>query len=187
MAEASVRRSVVVMGVSGCGKTTVGGLLARRLDLDFVDGDDLHPAANVDKMHAGHPLTDEDRWPWLDRIGVALADSSAHPGGLVVACSALRRSYRDRIRAAAGAGLTFVFLDVDQDEAHRRLRVRLNHFMPASLIDSQFGTLERPGADEPDVVTVAPLADPVRTAAAAADQVAAIPDTEEHRSAPGPA
>ncbi len=166
----TARLSVVVMGVSGSGKTSVGAVLAGLLGLDFADGDDLHPKSNVDKMHAGHPLTDEDRWPWLDRIGAALADRDAHPRGVVVACSALRRRYRDRIRAAAGRGLAFVFLDISEEEAHRRLAVRLNHFMPASLVDSQFATLERP-VDEPDVVTIAEMSGPAGTAREAGERL----------------
>jgi gluconokinase len=158
------------MGVSGCGKTSVGAVLAGLLDLDFVDGDDLHPASNVDKMHAGHPLTDQDRWPWLDRIGATLADAAAHPRGCVVACSALKRAYRDRIRAEAGPGLVFVFLDITPQEAHRRLAVRLNHFMPAALLDSQFATLERPDG-ESDVVTITRLETPTGTARDAAAEI----------------
>ena len=166
------RPSIVVMGISGCGKTSVGAILSGLLGLVFVDGDDLHPKSNVEKMHAGHPLTDEDRWPWLDRVGATLADI-AHPGGSVVACSALRRAYRDRIRGRAGPGLVFVFLDVTPEEAHRRLAARLNHFMPAGLLDSQFATLERPGADERDVITLTRLMDARSTARDAAAVIAA--------------
>jgi gluconokinase len=162
--------SIVVMGVSASGKTSAGEALARLLGLDFVDGDDLHPAANVAKMSHGQPLTDEDREPWLDRIGVELADHAAHPAGLVVACSALRRVYRDRIRSAAGLGLLFVFLDISKEEASRRIAARKHHFMPPSLIESQFATLERP-AGEPDVITISNLIDPSSTARAAADAI----------------
>ncbi|WP_131114244.1 gluconokinase [Lichenihabitans psoromatis] len=166
---AKPRLALIVMGVSGSGKTTIGALLAGLLDLDFVDGDDLHPPSNVEKMHAGHPLTDADRWPWLDTVGATLADAGAHPRGIVIACSALRRVYRDRIRAKAGAALRFVFLDIETTEVERRMAVRLNHFMPASLVASQFATLERP-VDEADVVTVSDRgggpADAARSAAA---------------------
>lgn len=162
---------IVVMGVSGSGKTSVGAILAGLLDLDFVDGDDLHPASNVAKMHAGHPLNDDDRAPWLDRVGATLADAAAHPRGVVVACSALRRAYRDRIRNSAGPGLTFVFLDISPEEAHRRLAVRLHHFMPASLIESQFATLERP-TDEPDVVRITEMTGAAGTARTVAERLA---------------
>ncbi len=162
------RRPVVVMGVAASGKTSVGQALARRLDLPFVDGDDLHPARNVAKMAGGQPLTDEDRAPWLDRIGAVLADAAAYPRGVVIACSALRRQYRDRIRATAGSGLVMVFLDIDRTEAERRIAARPNHFMPPSLIDSQFATLERPGG-EPDVVTISHLVNPEQTAQDACD------------------
>ena len=136
---------VVVMGVSGAGKSTVGSALAGLLELRFVDADALHPPANVAKMAAGTPLTDADRWPWLDLVGTALAD--AGETGLVVACSALKRSYRDRIRAAAPAVL-FVHLTVPRPALGDRVASRPGHFMPASLIDSQLETLEPLEPDE---------------------------------------
>ena len=129
------------MGVSGSGKTTVGSALAARLGLRFVDADDLHPAANVEKMAAGIPLTDEDRWPWLDAVGAVLAD-----GPVVVACSALRRVYRDRLRAAAPA-LRLVYLHGSRELLAERMGHR-DHFMPVALLDSQLATLEVPGPDE---------------------------------------
>lgn len=135
--------SVVVMGVSGSGKSTVGALIADRLGLPFVDGDALHPVGNVTKMSAGIPLTDDDRWPWLDRVGERL--SSHAP--VVIACSALRRSYRDRLRAAAPE-TRFVLLDGPRDLLVARLAARPGHFMPAALLDSQLETLERPELDE---------------------------------------
>jgi gluconokinase len=135
-------RSVVVMGVSGSGKTTVGERLAAALGLRFVDADDMHPAANVAKMTDGIPLTDTDRWPWLDAVGAVLAQ-----GDVVVACSALRRSYRDRLRLAAPR-VRVVYLQVDRDVLAERLAHRPGHFMPATLLDSQLETLEPPGADE---------------------------------------
>ena len=135
-------RPVVVMGVSGSGKTTVGAALADALGLRFVDGDALHPAANVAKMAAGIPLDDADRAPWLDAVGAVLAD-----GPVVVACSALKRAYRDRLRAAA-PGLQLVFLDGDRALLASRMTARPGHFMPASLLDSQLATLERPEPDE---------------------------------------
>lgn len=129
------------MGVSGSGKTTVGERLAAALGLRFVDGDSLHPAANVEKMHAGIPLTDDDRWPWLDAVGAVLAQ-----GDVVVACSALRRAYRDRLRARAPFAL--VYLRGDRTLLAGRIGHREGHFMPASLLDSQLATLEEPSADE---------------------------------------
>ena len=135
-------RPVVVMGVSGSGKTTVGAALADALGLRFVDGDALHPAANVAKMAAGIPFDDADRAPWLDAIGAVLA-----AGPVVVACSALKRAYRDRLRAAA-PGLQLVFLDGDRSLLASRMAARPGHFMPTSLLDSQLATLERPEPDE---------------------------------------
>lgn len=139
---------VVVMGVSGSGKSTVGWLLARRLDVAFVDADGLHPPANVAKMTAGEPLTDADRLPWLRAVAAELA---AAPAGAVVACSALRRRYRDVLRDGA-PGVTFVHLDGSRDVLAARLAARLDHFMPASLLDSQLATLEPLDADEAGVV-----------------------------------
>lgn len=165
------RLGVVVMGVAACGKSSVGEALARRMRLDFVDGDALHPRSNIEKMASAHPLTDEDRWPWLDRVGAELADGAAHPGGVVVACSALRRIYRERIRAAANGSLVFVFLDITLAEAKRRIAARTHHFMPPSLVDSQFATLERP-TDETDVVTISRLVDAESSAQDAAEQIA---------------
>ena len=145
--------ALVVMGVSGSGKSTVAAQLAERIGLPYRDGDDLHPQSNVDKMHAGTPLDDADRWPWLDRVAEALA-AGARDGGVVVACSALRRSYRDRLRAGTGGAVRFAFLDVGFAVIEDRLKRRAHHFMPQSLLRSQFDTLERPGADEADVMTV---------------------------------
>lgn len=135
-------RPVVVMGVSGSGKTSVGAALADALGLSFVDADALHPAANVAKMAAGIPLDDDDRAPWLDAVGRVLA-----AGPVVVACSALKRAYRDRLRAAA-PDLQLVFLDGGRELLAMRMVGRPDHFMPASLLDSQLATLERPSSDE---------------------------------------
>jgi len=154
-------RPVVVMGVSGSGKTTVGAALADALGLRFVDGDALHPAANVAKMAAGIPLDDADRAPWLDAIGAVLAD-----GPVVVACSALKRAYRDRLRAAA-PGLQLVFLDGDRALLASRMAARPGHFMPTSLLDSQLATLERPDPDEHALTAdIAPPAEEIVTALA---------------------
>ncbi|QCB95690.1 glycosyl hydrolase [Arthrobacter sp. PAMC25564] len=144
-------RRVVVMGVSGCGKTTIGDLVARELDVPFLDGDSLHPVENVAKMAAGTPLTDEDRWPWLATVGSALASASVGAGGLVLACSALKRSYRDAIRAQA-PDTVFLHLHGSKDVLGARLEGRSGHFMPAALLDSQLATLEALGADESGVV-----------------------------------
>lgn len=136
------------MGVSGAGKTTVGIALAERLGLRFVDADDLHPAANVEKMAAGIPLDDADRWPWLAAVGGALAD--ADEPGLVIACSALKRAYRDVIRARA-ADVRFVHLTAPVQVLRDRLGHREEHFMPASLLDSQLAILEPLAPDEAGV------------------------------------
>lgn len=138
----SYSRPVVVMGVSGSGKTTIGAALADAIGLRFVDGDALHPAANIAKMAAGIPLDDADRAPWLDAIGAVLA-----AGPVVVACSALKRVYRDRLRAAA-PGLHLVFLDGSAELLASRMAGRPGHFMPASLLYSQRATLQRPDPDE---------------------------------------
>ncbi|RYH02434.1 gluconokinase [Salipiger sp. IMCC34102] len=138
---------IVAMGVSGCGKSRIGAMLADRLGLAFQDGDDLHPQHNIDKMAAGIPLDDADRAPWLDAVGHALAGDRK-----VIACSALKRSYRDRIRALAGP-VVFVHLAGDREVLLDRVSHRPGHFMPATLLDSQFATLEPPGPDE-DAVTV---------------------------------
>lgn len=130
---------LVVMGVSGSGKSTVGRLVAERLGAGFVDADDLHPAANVAKMTAGAPLTDEDRAPWLTKVGRTLA--AAGPEGRVVACSALKRAYRDLIRAEA-PGVVFAELDGTPELLAARMAARPGHFMPTSLLESQLATLE---------------------------------------------
>ena len=148
---ASEPRAVVLMGVSGSGKTTVGLRLAAALGAEFIDGDDLHSDAARAKMGAGHALTDEDRWPWLDRIGATLANRDKRR---IVACSALKRAYRDRLRAAAGLNLRFVYLAASPQAMKARVAARRGHYMPASLVDSQFATLEPP-KDEPDVIEVA--------------------------------
>ena len=124
------------MGVSGSGKSSVGIAIAEKLGVNFTDADVLHPASNVAKMAAGTPLTDADRWPWLDLVGRALAD--AGDAGLVVACSALKRSYRDAIRAAAPSA-RFVHLVVPRTVLGDRVASRPGHFMPASLVDSEGG------------------------------------------------
>jgi gluconokinase len=154
------------MGVSGSGKTTVGKAVAETFGIPFIEGDSLHPAANVEKMRHGIPLTDEDRWPWLDSVAHELKERALEKGGAIISCSALRRIYRDRLRAAIGSDLRFVFLAGDKTTLSRRMRRRKGHFMPASLLESQFATLETPSAED-DVLTV-DVAGPVEEVVAAA-------------------
>ncbi|QBX34331.1 gluconokinase [Paracoccus liaowanqingii] len=132
----------VVMGVSGCGKSTVGRALAARLNLDFRDGDELHPPANIAKMVRGEPLADVDREPWLREVGAELRP------GTVMACSALRRRYRDLLREVAPGDVLFIYLHGTRETLIERMRRRNGHFMPIALFDSQVATLEEPGRDE---------------------------------------
>ena len=141
---------IVVMGVSGCGKSSVGAALSDRLGIPYRDGDDLHTAANVEKMRAGVPLTDDDRWPWLDRVARVLAEDAP----IIVGCSALRRVYRDRIRAGAGGPVQFVHLAGSREVISARMDRREGHYMPASLLDSQFAALESPGPEEAVTVDI---------------------------------
>jgi gluconokinase len=150
-ASARERLPIVVMGVSASGKSTVGAALARALALPFVDGDGLHTRHNIDKMSRGEPLTDEDRAPWLAAIAAVLADEARYPSGVVVACSALKSSYRRRLRAASAA-VRVVFLDASPELIAARMAARRNHFMPATLAASQFAALERPDPTDPGVV-----------------------------------
>ncbi|WP_285247394.1 gluconokinase, GntK/IdnK-type [Pseudarthrobacter sp. efr-133-R2A-89] len=154
---------IIVMGVSGSGKTTIGDLVARELGIPFLDGDSLHPVENVAKMAAGTPLTDEDRWPWLATVGAELA--KAGDGGLVLACSALRRSYRDAIREQAPDTI-FLHLNGSKEVLKARTEGRTGHFMPPALLDSQLATLEPLQGDERGVVVdiAAPVPDVVAQA-----------------------
>lgn len=149
------------MGVSGCGKSTVGEALAARLGLPFVEGDELHPPENVARMRAGTPLTDADRASWLDRVAGALA---AAEGGAVVSCSALKRSYRDRLRRAA-PDVRFVHLHGPEPLLAARMAARSGHYMPPSLLASQLQTLEPPGADEHAVCLGIDIPTPVQVEA----------------------
>ncbi|MFC3072087.1 gluconokinase [Shinella pollutisoli] len=133
------------MGVAGCGKSAVGAALAARLGAAYLDGDDLHPPANIEKMRRGEPLSDDDRRPWLTLVGERLAKPH---GILILGCSALKRRYRDHIRKTAGAPVVFVHLSGTRDLIAARMAARAGHFMPPSLIDSQFDDLEPPAADE---------------------------------------
>ena len=141
---------LVLMGVSGCGKTTVAQILAQRLGWAFEEGDALHPQANVDKMHAGHALTDDDRAPWLARVA-DWVDARLDAGECgVITCSSLKRAYRALIDRR-GAGVEFVYLHGSRELIASRLATRHGHFMPSTLLDSQFATLEEPGAEEPAI------------------------------------
>lgn len=149
---------LVVMGVSGCGKSTVAALLAGRLGWDFEEGDDLHPVANVEKMAAGHVLDDEDRKPWLARIAIWIQKrtESGRPG--IITCSALKKSYRDVLR---GDRVVVVYLAGTHDQIAQRLAARRGHFMPASLLDSQFAALEPPTSDENSITLGISASSPV--------------------------
>ena len=141
---------LVLMGVSGCGKTTVAALLAGRLGWPFEEGDALHPEANIEKMKAGHPLDDDDRAPWLEKVADWVGQRlDAGESGLIT-CSALKRSYRDTIDRR-GTGVVFVYLHGSYETIAARLAARHGHFMPTKLLDSQFADLQEPGADEPAV------------------------------------
>lgn len=142
-------QSIVIMGVAGCGKSSLGQAVAQALRLPLVEGDDFHLPASVAKMKAGIPLGDADRIGWLDELGRQLA---GRPGGTVLTCSALRRSYRDRLRAAA-PGVRFAHLALSREEAQRRVAARAQHFFSPGLVDSQFAALEPP-AGEPGVITL---------------------------------
>lgn len=155
------------MGVAGCGKSVVGSALAARLGWRFIEGDILHPPENVALMASGTPLTDRDRQGWLDVIGREIARASADSHGAVAACSALKRAYRDRLRGFS-PGILFVHLSIDRETASRRVAARRGHFMPASLVDSQFAALEPPSPDEHALTLdgTRPVADLVATALA---------------------
>ena len=138
---------VVVMGVCGCGKSSVGAWLAKRMGGDFIEGDAYHPPASRAKMASGTPLTDEDRWPWLDRLAQEMRTRHDRGRSAVVACSALRVAYRDRLRAS-GTDPVFVHLHGDPETIRDRMAARAGHFMPADLLESQLATLEPEGEGE---------------------------------------
>ncbi|MER6780560.1 MULTISPECIES: gluconokinase [unclassified Streptomyces] len=161
---------VVVLGVAGAGKTTVGRALAEGLEVPFLEGDDLHPAANIAKMTAGRPLDDADRAPWLRTLSDRIRQSSRSGRRLVVSCSALKRAYREELRAAA-PGVWCLYLALDRDTARARVSRRTGHFMPLRLVDSQFEILEPLDPDEPGA-TVDAAGDPEATLARARRAVA---------------
>ena len=164
----------VVMGVSGSGKSLVGAALANHLDVKFLEGDSLHPAANIEKMSHGIPLTDADRFPWLDRVGDSIRASLAAGTGLVVSCSALKKIYRDRLRGFADGRLMFIYLHGTEAVLAPRMAARTGHFMPASLLKSQLATLENPST-EAGVLTIdisGSTADVIASTIAAIDALA---------------
>ena len=161
--------AIVVMGVSGCGKSTLAAGLAERLGYRFIEGDSLHPKANVERMSAGLPLGDEDRWPWLDRVAAEMNATVQEGQGAVATCSALRKAYRDRLRDHLRHPPVFLWLDGAQELIAVRMAARAGHFMPQTLLASQFATLEPP-AGEADVIRLdisATMADMLRKALAA--------------------
>jgi len=155
-----MKQSLVVMGVSGCGKSSLGEALAASLGVRFVEGDAHHSETSLQKMRVGVPLTDEDRESWLSALG---AELQKQPLPAVLTCSALKRRYRDRLRAAS-PGLRFVFLDIDRDEALQRVASRATHFFSTSLVDNQFATLERPEGEAGVLRVDATVALPALTA-----------------------
>jgi gluconokinase len=157
----SAVHALIVMGVAGSGKTTIAQALAERIGWHFEDGDAFHPPSNVEKMRNGHPLTDEDRWPWLRAIAAEIDRTGDASGHIVIACSALKRTYRD-ILIGKRTGVRLIYLKGSREVIGERLRARRGHFMPPQLLDSQFTTLEEPGRDENAVVVdVAPAVDAI--------------------------
>lgn len=146
-------RCIVVMGVSGSGKTTIGKFIAKKIKAVFVDGDDLHPAANIQKMSQGIPLTDEDRQPWLQKVSETAMSYIGQGQTIIIACSALKKVYRDLLRSEIHP-LQFIYLEGSYEMIFKQIDARKGHFMPESLLRSQFATLEAPGLDEDDVATV---------------------------------
>ncbi|WMT85651.1 gluconokinase [Pelagibacterium sp. 26DY04] len=145
-------RLIVVMGVSGAGKSTIGEALADRLGVPFIDADNLHPRANVEKMRGGTPLVDADRWPWLEIVADAMRNTADTNGRVVCACSALKRAYRDCLTTRAGEPIAYLLLHGEKAVIAARQANRPGHFMPAALLESQFATLEPFAADEHGIV-----------------------------------
>lgn len=173
MAKTAQQPVLVIMGVSGSGKSTVAGVLAGRLGWDLAEGDDLHPEANVAKMHSGQPLTDEDRWPWLELIAawIRTRTEAGEPG--IITCSALKKKYRDVLR---GENVVFVFLQGSKEKISDRLASRHGHFMPPSLLESQFDALEEPSGDE-NYISLSVSASPAEEAQEVIDRLGLLPVT----------
>ena len=140
--------AIIIMGVSGSGKSTLATLLAERCACPFLEGDNFHSEANVAKMRRGEPLTDDDRWPWLDKLGAAIGAAARADGMVVATCSALKHVYRERLRSAVALPTTFILLEASREELTQRLTSRAGHYMPASLLDSQLAVLEHPQESE---------------------------------------
>lgn len=170
MTPPGAKRIVVLMGVSGAGKTTVGKILSRLIGADFAEGDQFHPPANIAKMSNGTPLDDADRMPWLAAIAQSIDRASGNGRGMVVTCSALKRAYRD-ILIGRRAEVALVYLRGTRALIGQRLDSRKNHFMPPQLLDSQFAALQEPGPDERAIV-VDVAASPKKIAAAIAERLA---------------
>lgn len=165
---------MVIMGVAGCGKSTIGPLLAERIDAVYQDADHLHAAESIAKMKTGIPLTDEDRWPWLERAGKLLAGDGQK---LIIGCSALKRIYRNRLRETAGGDILFIHLVGSKEVIAGRMADRDGHFMPLALLDSQFATLEPPEQDETSLSV--DIEQPAETVIA--DLIRQLKDTENGR------
>lgn len=146
-------KSIILMGVSGSGKSTIGAAVAREIKAKFIDGDDLHPRANIQKMASGQPLNDEDRAPWLQRLNDAAYSLNHKNESGIIVCSALKRRYRDLLRKD-NDNMVFIYLKGSFETIMARLQARSGHFMPTDLLKSQFDALEEPGADEKDVICV---------------------------------
>ena len=174
--------SIIVMGVSGSGKSTLAQALADEVGCPFLEGDEFHSPASVQKMHAGTALTDDDRWPWLERLGRAIGTAVAEHGIAVASCSALKRIYRDRLRETIAIPTCFVLLEASRDELTRRMTHRAGHYMPVTLLDSQLATLEHPQSDELAITIDATL--PVD---AACKQIAAALTAHGSKRTPAPA
>lgn len=166
--------AIVIMGISGCGKSTLGKGLAEATGYRFVEGDALHPAENIAKMSAGIPLTDEDRWPWLERVADELKSAKAG-NGCIVSCSALRYAYRNLLRTQSAKPLLFVFPKLSAEIVRFRLSNRPNHYMPLSLLDSQVATLELPRPDE-NILTIDGAAAPSRCVDLVMGYLMAVPE-----------
>jgi gluconokinase len=174
---------VIVMGVSGSGKSTIGGMLASKLHWEFEDADWFHPASNIEKMHQGIPLTDEDRWPWLDAVAAWIDATRQSAGHGVIACSALKRRYRD-VLIGDRDDVRLVYLEGDVALIARRIATRHEHFMPPKLLHSQFEALEEPGPDEnPIVVSIEPTPRDITTQIVSALDLARSARSAEHIAA----